>query len=56
MYLESITLYQMKMFIIVVEEVVMSSVSLKVSQICLFSYYLGNDTVYGKVSAEVQLG
>lgn len=55
-YLESINLYQMKMFIIVVEAVVMSFLSLNVSKICLFSYYLGNDTVYSKVSAEVQLG
>lgn len=38
MHLESVKLYQMKMFIIMVEEVVMSSLSLNMSKICLFIF------------------
>lgn len=55
MCLESLNLDRMKMFIIGVEEVVMSSSSLNTSKIGLFSYRLGKDSLYDEVSAEVPL-
>lgn len=54
-WFDCINLYLMKMLVVVVGEVSSSSLSLNMSKICLFPYYMGTDAVYGRVSAEVQL-